>query len=65
MKTNVGGIDRAVRIIVGVALIGAALTGYIGVWGWVGIVPLATAIFSTCPLYSVLGINPCKASSPA
>ncbi|MCB1997925.1 MAG: DUF2892 domain-containing protein [Burkholderiaceae bacterium] len=58
-KTNVGGIDRALRIIVGLALIGLTLAGTIGVWGWIGVVPLLTGALSTCPLYSVLGFNTC------
>jgi hypothetical protein len=57
MKFNVGGIDRAARVFVGIALIAATLTGYIGVWGWIGIVPLATGLFSLCPLYSIFGFN--------
>jgi len=59
MKLNVGGIDRILRIVVGLALIGATLAGMIGVWGWIGIVPVLTGIFKFCPLYSVLGMNTC------
>ncbi len=58
-KNNVGGIDRILRIVVGLALIGMALTGMIGVWGWIGVVPLLTAALGTCPLYSVLGFSTC------
>jgi hypothetical protein len=57
MKLNVGSLDRVIRIVVGVALIGASLTGVIGMWGWIGVVPLATGVFSMCPLYSVLGLS--------
>jgi len=59
MKTNVGGIDRVLRILVGLALIGLTLSGTIGVWGWVGIVPLLTGLFRFCPLYTALGFNTC------
>jgi uncharacterized membrane protein YfcA len=59
MKTNVGGIDRILRIVIGLALIAATLTGTIGVWGWVGVVPIATAAFGFCPLYTVFGISSC------
>jgi hypothetical protein len=59
MKTNVGGIDRILRIVLGLVLIGLALTGTIGVWGWIGVVPLATGFMSFCPLYPLLGINTC------
>lgn len=58
-KTNVGGIDRIARIVGGLALIGLAVAGVIGPWGYVGIVPLATGLLRTCPLYSVLGFNTC------
>jgi hypothetical protein len=59
MKTNVGGIDRVLRIVLGLALIGLTLAGTIGVWGWIGLVPLATAAFGFCPVYPLLGMNTC------
>lgn len=59
MKTNEGSIDRGLRVVAGLALIAAAATGTIGVWGWIGIVPLATGLVGWCPLYSALGINTC------
>jgi len=59
MKTNVGGIDRIARIVLGLALIALTLTGTIGVWGWIGIVPIATAAMGFCPLYTVLGFSSC------
>ena len=62
MKLNVGGIDRILRIVVGLALIGATLAGMIGVWGWIGVVPLVTGLFKFCPLYTVLGMNTCPLS---
>ncbi|RUR27771.1 DUF2892 domain-containing protein [Vreelandella andesensis] len=60
MKANVGGIDKVARIVVGLILIVLALTGTIGVWGWIGVIPLATGLFNVCPLYSLLGISTCK-----
>jgi hypothetical protein len=57
MKCNVGGIDRMLRIVVGLVLIGLALTGTTGAWAWIGIVPLATGLFRFCPVYPLLGIN--------
>ena len=60
MKANVGMIDRALRIIVGLALIGLTLNGNIGVWGWIGVVPLATGIFRFCPAYTLIGASTCK-----
>lgn len=60
MKTNVGGIDKVLRIIVGIVLIALASTGIIGAWGWIGVVPLLTGLFGTCPAYSLLGFNTCS-----
>ena len=59
MKSNVGGIDRVLRIVLGLALIAMTLTGTIGVWGWIGLVPLGTAALGFCPLYAMLGLNTC------
>lgn len=57
--TNVGGLDRALRVMVGLALVAATLAGFIGLWGWIGVVPLATGLLRTCPVYSVIGLNTC------
>ncbi|WP_425256982.1 YgaP family membrane protein [Rubrivivax sp. RP6-9] len=59
MKTNVGGLDRILRVVLGLVLIGLTLSGAIGVWGWIGLVPLATAAMGFCPLYTVLGFSTC------
>lgn len=59
MSANVGGIDRILRILVGIALIGWALTGG-PVWAWIGVVPLATGLIKFCPVYPLFGINSCK-----
>ncbi|HAV46494.1 MAG: DUF2892 domain-containing protein [Pseudomonadota bacterium] len=60
MKTNVGGIDKIARIAVGLLLIVLTLMGTIGVWGWIGVAPLATGLFNFCPVYSLMGISTCK-----
>ena len=59
MKLNVGGIDRALRILIGLALIALAATGTVGWWGWLGIVPLMTGLLRFCPVYTLLGFNSC------
>jgi len=59
MQVNVGNIDRALRIVAGLVLIGLTLAGTIGVWGWIGVVPLATGLFKVCPAYSLIGVNTC------
>lgn len=59
MKSNVGGIDRILRIVLGLVLIGLAATGTIGLWGWIGVVLVATAAIGFCPLYTVFGFSSC------
>lgn len=60
LKLNVGGTDRVLRILVGIALIAATLMGWINAFGWIGIVPLLTGLFRFCPAYTLLGIKTCK-----
>lgn len=60
MKTNVGGIDRVLRIAIGALLIALALFGVISPWGYLGILLVLSGAFSFCGLYSLLGINTCK-----
>ena len=63
MKTNEGGIDRILRIVAGLALLGLMATGTIGWWGWLGVVPLATGLIGWCPVYTLLGLNTCPMKS--
>lgn len=60
MKCNAGTIDRTLRIIVGLLLVGLAATGTVGVWGWIGVVPLLTGAFGFCPAYTIFGLNTCS-----
>ena len=60
MTANVGGIDRILRIVIGLALIAAALTGVIGWWGLIGIVPLTTGVVRFCPAYLPFGLSTCQ-----
>lgn len=59
MKKNVGKIDRLIRIIIGLGIIGAGLY-YKNILGFIGIIPLFTGVFSWCGLYKLIGINTCK-----
>ncbi len=61
MKVNIGGIDRVIRIVVGALLLIMAATGTLGIWAWIGIVPLATGLMGWCPAYTLLGIKTCPA----
>ena len=61
MKTNEGGLDRTLRILVGLVLVALTLSGTIGVWGWIGVVPIVTGTLGWCPAYTLLGINTCPA----
>jgi hypothetical protein len=67
MPVNVGTIDQYVRIVVGLALIAYALQNGLSIQGWhwvglIGLVPLATGYFKSCPLYTVLGFSSCTVS---
>ena len=64
MKSNAGSLDRILRIVAGLVLIGLAATGTVGLWGWIGVVPLATGLFGFCPAYTLFGIRTCPAKQP-
>ena len=63
MKANVGGVDKVLRILVGLGLLSLILIleGNARWWGLIGLVPLGTGLVDFCPLYAVLGINTCPA----
>jgi hypothetical protein len=65
MKANVGGIDRVLRIVVGLALIAWAIPSVGGgpVWAWIGVIPLVTGLFKWCPVYLPLGVSTCPKES--
>ncbi len=56
-RLNVGNIDRAIRVLLGAALIGLAATGSIGAWGYIGVVLILTGAVALCPLYTLLGMR--------
>ena len=62
MNVNVGTVDRVVRIVAGLALIGLAAAGTIGPWGYIGVIPLLTGFMRVCPAYSLLGISTCPSA---
>jgi uncharacterized membrane protein YfcA len=62
MQTNLGNLDRGTRVALGLALIAATIFGYIGVWGFIGVVPLVTAFFGFCPAYLPFGLSTCRES---
>lgn len=59
MKVNEGTVDRALRVLAGLVLIGLAASGTVGMWGWIGVVPLATGLIGFCPAYTILGLSTC------
>ncbi|MGZ8256280.1 MAG: YgaP family membrane protein [Gallionella sp.] len=59
MKCNSGTIDRALRVIAGLALIALAATGVVGMWGYIGVVLVLTGAIGFCPAYTLLGMNTC------
>ena len=60
IKTNVGGIDRVARIGAGLTLVALTATGVVGLWGWLGLVPMATGLSGWCPAYLPFGLSTCK-----
>ena len=65
MIKNEGTLDRTARVVAGIALIALTVSGSIGAWGWIGLVPLITGAVGVCPLYSLLGIRSCPAPGPS
>jgi len=60
MKVNEHVIDRTLRVIAGLVLIGLAASGTVGVWGWIGVLPLVTGIVGFCPAYAIFGMSTCS-----
>ena len=63
MTKNVGGLDRVLRIILGLGLLSLVFLGPQTSWGWLGIIPLLTALVSFCPAYRLFGVNTCSRSA--
>lgn len=61
--TNVGMVDRAIRVVIGLALISLVFVGPQSQWGWIGVIPLVTAMAGFCPAYRLLGMRTCKTAS--
>lgn len=61
MKANVGGVDRVLRIVVGIVLLSLVflVAGPARWWGLVGLIPLGTGVFGFCPLYALFGLSTC------
>lgn len=60
LSRNLGTVDRVFRLVGGAALVVLALMGTIGVWGWVGLVFVATAFMNFCPIYRLIGVKTCS-----
>ena len=60
MKANESGIERVIRVIVGITLLSLVVIGPQTLWGLIGIVPLMTGVIGNCPIYRILGISTCK-----
>lgn len=65
MKKNIGSVDRILRVVVGVGLLSLTVVGPKTLWGLVGIIPLMTATFSFCPLYTIFKISSCPLEKKA
>ena len=60
MKINLGTADRLLRLVVGLVLIALVFIGPQTAWGWIGLIPLATALLGNCPVYSLIGLDTCR-----
>ena len=60
MQKNMGTADKMIRLILGALLVALALTGTIGVWGWLGLILVGTAFLNFCPLYRIVGLKTCQ-----
>jgi len=60
LVTNEHRVDRALRVMLGISLIGIAVIGPKTSFGYLGIIPLATGLLGTCPIYSLLGLSTCR-----
>jgi len=60
MSPNIGTVDRSLRIGIGLTLVVATLLNQIGLWGWIGLLPLATGIYRVCPAYLPFGLSTCS-----
>jgi O-antigen ligase len=60
MTRNLASWDRMARFVLGALLVVLALTGTVGVWGFLGVILLGTAFVNFCPIYRVLGLKTCK-----
>jgi hypothetical protein len=65
VTANEGTLDRAVRVVIGLALLSLTVVGPRTLWGLVGLVPLGTGLLGVCPVYSILGISTCKVTRKA
>jgi hypothetical protein len=61
LPNNLGSADRAIRVVVGLGVLALAFLGPRTPWGYLGLVPLATAFMGSCPLYTILGVSTCPA----
>jgi hypothetical protein len=60
MSNNESGLDRTLRVVIGVVLLSLVFFGPHTAWGWIGLVPLATGIVGFCPLYRLIGVDTCR-----
>ncbi len=61
LQTNEGAVDRVLRVIIGIGILGLTIVGPRTLWGLVGVVPLITGLVGSCPIYSMFGISTCPA----
>ena len=63
MKLNIGSMEKVIRIVGGIVLIALAYTETLGMWAYIGVIPLVTGLMGWCPIWSLLKINTRKESA--
>lgn len=64
LPTNEHNVERVIRVVLGLVLLSLVFVGPQTAWGWLGIVPLATGLIGSCPLYTIFGFSTCPAKKP-
>ena len=65
LPKNEAGLERVIRVAAGLGLLALTVVGPKSLWGLIGIVPLATGLIGSCPLYTLLGFSTCPLKNPA
>jgi hypothetical protein len=62
---NEHNVERVLRVALGIGLVSLVFIGPRTMWGWIGLIPIATGLSGVCPVYSLLGISTCPKKTGA